>query len=222
MKRICAWLLPLAIFCLLGACTEDGDEVKNDPELAESLVGLWYGESEDGLHHAVNLRADRTGVASSYSMILSPSPSTTPFQEWTAVTGLFVADGWTLRGECGLGQLKLLCSTGRLYDLHRIYAPSTDRCIVDMARLTDKTWTGYYKEKVITLEFRADGTMTRTDSPNAGWVFEETTQTSEWNVSNDVIHFSDFPNAWGVTVEEGSNGIVIFVDFGDVASAFAD
>lgn len=223
MKRIFVWLLPLAILCLLGACTDGGDEVRDDSELAESLVGLWYGESEYTVHYVLNLRADRTGEYSSYSMMLSPTPSTTPLQQWTAGDGLFVADKNALRGDCSFGQLKLLGSTGRLFDMHRIYAPSTDRCIVDMVRLTGKTWTGYYKEKVITLEFHTDGTMTRTDSPNAGWDFEETTQTSGWSVSDDnVIRFSDFPDAWGVAVEEDSNGVVIFVDFGDAASAFGD
>ena len=91
-----------------------------------------------------------------------------------------------------------------------------------MTNLAGKTWTGYYEQKVITLEFRADGTMTRTDSPNAGWDFETTTQTSDWSVTDNVLRFSSFPTAWGVTVEEFSDGDVIFVDFGDAASAFAE
>ena len=36
----------------------------------------------------------------------------------------------------------------------------TGQCSVDMMNLAGRTWTGYYEKKVITLEFRADGTMT--------------------------------------------------------------
>ena len=105
--------------------------------------------------------------------------------------------------------------------MHHIYTPSEGQCSVEMTNLTGKIWVGYYGEKVIRLEFQEYGGMTRTDSPNAGWDFEETRQTSEWSVTDNVIHFDSFPGAWGVTVEENFyHGDVIFVDFGDAASVF--
>ena len=221
MKKIYALLLPLAMCCLLGACTEEKTEVIDDPEVAESLVGLWYGESVDGVRHLMDLRANRTGVYSAYHLMFN-SPSTTPLPEWTAGGGLFEAEGFL--EPCGLGWLQLRDGTSlEYYDLHRIYTPSADRCSVDMTNLAGRIWTGYYEKKVITLEFRADGTMTRTDSPNAGWDFETTTQTSEWSVTDNVLHFGSFPTAWGVTVEEDArHGDVIFVDFGDAASVFVE
>ena len=221
MKKIYALLLPLAMCCLLGACTEEKTEVKDDPEVAESLVGLWYGESVDGARHLMDLRVNRTGVYSSYHRLLSHNPSTTPLPEWAAGSGLFEAGRFQL--PCGVGWLQMQDGTTlEYYDLRRLYAPSVGRCSVSMTNLAGKTWTGYYEQKVITLEFRADGTMTRTDSPNAGWDFETTTQTSDWSVTDNVLRFSSFPTAWGVTVEEFSDGDVIFVDFGDAASAFAE
>ena len=100
MKKIYALLLPLAMCCLLGACTEEKTEVIDDPEVAESLVGLWYGESVDGVRHLMDLRANRTGVYSAYHLMFN-SPSTTPLPEWTAGGGLFEAEGFL--EPCGLG-----------------------------------------------------------------------------------------------------------------------
>ena len=220
MKRLYYLFLSLAVVCLLGACTETEGE-NDDSELAESLVGLWYGESKEGAHHVLDLRADRTGVSSYYFQLryLEPGIQTNTFDGWKAADGQLTA-GYD-HGSCGFGKLELVGSTGHLYELGRIYSPSTDYCNISMARLTGRTWTGFYEDKIITLEFHEDGTMTRTDSPNAGGSFEATVQTSGWSVSDNVIRFGDFLNAWGVTVEKDVHN-VIFVDFGDAASAFTD
>ena len=218
MNRLHYFFLSLVALCLLGACAKEEVEATDDPEVAESLVGLWYGESVDGTRHLVDLRADRTGVYSTYHYMLHET-STSTFSGWTAGDGLFV--GGNLRGTCRWDYLEMLDPSQRLYVMHHIF--SEGRSSVSMTDLAGKTWTGYYEQKIITLEFRADGTMTRTDSPNAGWDFEPVTQAGDWSVVDNVLHFNSFPGAWGVTVEEDArHGDAIFVDFGDAASVFVE
>lgn len=70
MNRLHYFLLLLLVPFLLGACTQDEDYVEDDPEIAENLVGLWYGESTGGMRNLMDLRIDRTGVYSSYQYML--------------------------------------------------------------------------------------------------------------------------------------------------------
>lgn len=223
MKKIYYLLLVFAVVCMLGACSvfDDDDEPKDDPALAESLIGLWRGQSKDGIMHVLNLRADRTAVTSTY-FVINKSASTTFIPEWTAGDGILSFGGWEV--PCSVGSIKYKDGTTlEYYSLHRIYSPSRDKGADELPDLVYDMWTGYYENMVIELEFYKDGTMKRHDKPNAGWEGEETTIIYNWSVSNNVIHISGPGEAWGVMVEDDFyDGDVIFVDFGDVASCFCE
>lgn len=225
MKKIsCFLFLMLLSVCLLCSCslTDDDEEFEQDSALEESLVGLWSGQSADGVTWVYDLRADRTAVCSTY-VLFSHNSSTSYYPEWKA------GDGYLLVGQmrmpCDYEHLEMKDGTTlEYYSLHKLYSPRSDKGAKNMVDLTyPEEWVGYYEEKIITLVFHEDGTMTRTDKPNAGWEGETTETVYDWSVSDNVLHLSGPGEAWGVTVEENFYfGDVVFIDFGDVASVFCE
>lgn len=231
MKKI-GYCLFFVLFSVSALCscslTDDDEDFKEDSALEESLVGLWYGQSADGMTQVLDLRADRTAVSSTYIQILHGS-STSYYPEWTAgyYQGRKEGNGYLIVGgrrmPCDYEHLKMQDGTTLdYYSLRRLYNPSSDTAAKKMVNLTyPGEWVGYFEEKIITLVFHEDGTMTRIDKPNAGWEGEKTETVYNWSVDDNVLHLSGPGEAWGVTVEEDFNyGDVIFVDFGDVASVF--
>lgn len=222
MKKLFYIFLPLVCACMLWSCLADDEEgAKDNSEIAESLVGLWYGQMKDFVVRLVDLRADRTAVYSNYTMNWHTA-LTEYYPKWTAGSKYLVMDDFLM--PCALNHLEMLDPVTLEYvTMRRIYSPKTDRSLNAMATLTNGPWTGYYDNKVITLAFSEDGTMTRTDKPNAGWEGEEVQSVYSWSVSDNVLHLSGPGYAWGVTVEKNfTNGDVIFVDFGDAASVFCE
>ncbi len=223
MKKFFYLLLPLMMACMMSSCLTDDEEegTKDDSEIAESLVGLWYGKMQDFVVRLVDLRADRTAVYSNYPAY-SHTVLTEYYPKWTAGSKYLVLGDMFL--PCAMNHLEMQDPVSLKYrTMRRIYSPKTDRSLNDMATLTNTVWTGYYGDKIITLVFSDDGTMTRTDKPNAGWEGETIEAVYNWSVSDNVIHLSGPGDAWGVTVENDFTiGDVIFVDFGDVASVFCE
>ena len=221
MKRFGTFFLLLSLAWLSTACDKVfGEDGKDDPAFAESVIGLWYVDSFQAA--VVDLREDRTYVNSLYIQAGAiPSPTTYYSDSWKATeerVGPFRREG---------DKLSMQVTTGEYVEARRIFDPRTDRSTVSLPRLTGEVWTGYYENKIITLEFLKDGTARRVDKPNAGWEGEEETRTYTWKTSGRVCRLNG-DEAWCVGIPydmvfTASKEIeMIFVDFGDAASAFVN
>lgn len=224
MKRIGTFFLLLSLAWLSAACDDlimpKEEEAPDDPAFAESVIGLWYVDFLQAV--AVDLREDRTYVSSRYIQAgAMPSPTTYYSDSWKATemnVGPFFREG---------DKLTMKVTTGEYIEAKRIFDPRTGSSTVSLPRLTGEVWTGYYKDKIITLEFFKDGTARRVDKPNAGWEGEEETRTYTWKTSGRVCRLNG-DEAWCVglpydMVFTASKEIeMIFVDFGDAASAFVN
>lgn len=228
MKKISCFLFALCV--LLTSCDKifnDEEQPKDNPQVAEKLIGLWRGKDAVGLIHLYNFRPDRTAAYCGYfEILMTTSISTTLYSSWTATSDMLYIEGdATLYNRNG----KLVGVDGsqfKEYELSRIYDPHTGKGTRKIPELIGKVWTGYYYDKIVQLEFHNDGTMTRTTTPNAGW--EGTVQVKEytWEIANGAIKMSDgTTDAWGVGLlisDYSSKSNFIFAEFGDACCALSD
>ena len=221
MEKISKLFLLLSLVGLFTACDKlTGDDGgKEDPAFAESMTGLWYVDFVNAV--VVDLRPDGTAVSSTYFIGGIPGPTTSYIPSWKATetsVGPFRRSG---------NELSYQVTTGEFIEPERIYDPATDHSTVRLSKITDEIWTGYFENKIITLEFLEDGTARRMDKPNAGWDGEEEKWEYRWETTGRVSHL-DGDEAWcvGLPYEmpfSASKEIkMIFVDFGDAASAFVN
>ena len=224
MKNLYGYLLAaLVAVGFLSSCSQsDGGEGAGGNDVSQTLIGLWSGQTSDKVVHIYDLRVDGTAVASSYWSVYGRSVGTKVYPEWSARGGVLQVG--SNRMYCSMGHIEMLDpSTFEKVPMLQLYHPGLDVGTIEFSRLSYYKWTGYYEDKVITLEFKDDGTMTRLDEPNVGYEGEPVSTTYEWSISDNVMRFAGHDEAWGVAVEEDfSKGCVIFIDFGDVASGFIE
>lgn len=231
MKKIHYLLFALCVF--LTSCDKmfNDDEVKDNPQEAEKLIGLWRGEDAVGLIHIYNFRSDRSATYCGHSHLMMNivSLSTTLYPSWTATADrVYIEGGITLYNHYNRNGTLVGVDGSQFkeFQLSRIYDPHTGKGTRKIPELTEKIWTGYYYDKIVRLEFRTDGTMTRTTTPNAGW--EGTAEVKEytWDITNGAIKMSDgTTDAWGVGLyisRYSSENNFIFAEFGDVCCALSD
>lgn len=224
MRKIyCYMLTALVSVGFVCSCSQSDDDGAGlgGSDSSATLIGLWSGQTRDTRVHVYDLREDGTAVVSRYSTMFGAFRTET-YSGWSARNGVLRVGSDRL--YCRPGHIEMLDpSTFDKVPLIRKYIPILDKGALDIPRLTYYTWTGYYEDRVVTLEFNDDGTMIRQEEPNDGYEGETFSTIYEWSVSNNVIRFAGHDGAWGVTVEEDfEHGSVIFVDFGDLASAFRE
>lgn len=217
------WLALMAISVLVS-CTKE--EIKEDPQVSQGLIGLWRGmDATKRMVHVYNLKENREAVYTAYDIALIRSSLTTViFPPWMATTDvIYFGENATLynRQDTWVG---IDGSQLKEFPLFRIYNPATQRGTRKIPGLTGKTWTGYYNDRVITLEFKEDHTVIRTDKPNAGW--EGSTQVKEyvWEIENNVIRFEgeNSSSMWGVGLETDEAFDLIYVNFDNACCALGD
>lgn len=213
--------------CLVSAVwlSCDSDPLKNtDPESVSHVTGIWFGKSNEEIYWAYNLRGDQTAICYAYSsekfetVMFESTAKTFDYPSWKISGNAIYIDGKNSTFTFDGNKLSSRDGSGRYFKLSRLYTPGADFGLLSVPELEDKTWTGYYKDKVITLEFHPDQTMTRTDKPNAGWEGQAVTKKYTWSISDKVIRLSDggASKPYGIGLKEGA----IFIDFGDVCSGF--
>ena len=229
MKAFNKILLVLIAGSTLLSCDigDIGNDNKEDPAVVEGLTGLWRGVCDGGLTVVIyNLKENRNAVCTRIVGIgipyVQPLITTVICSPWEVNYDRVILGGdETLYYE---GSKLIGFDSRRVeYELNRIYDPNTQTGKRNIPDLTGKTWTGYYNDKVITLFFRGDNTVRRTDTPNVGW--EGNTQVREytWKVEDKVIKFEDEDSIsfWGVGLETDECDL-IYVDFNDACCAFGD
>ena len=228
MKTI-KWIGFAFLVLFLGSCELVKDDgVEDDPKEAEKLVGLWRGQDVVGRIVTVyNLRPDRSATLCMYDELGGVTQiSTAILSSWSATSDmLYIGEEAVLYNRGGV-LVGVDGSQLKEYSLSRIYNPDTGKGTRKLPSLAGKVWKGYFYDKDIELEFQSNGTITRTDSPNAGWKGTKQLKEYAWKIEDKVIKISDgTTTGWGVGVETNLPGFktnLIYVDFGDVYCAFSD
>ena len=219
------WLILIAVSILIS-CDKKEEEIKEDPVVAKELIGLWRGmDATKRMVHIYNLKENKNAIYTGYDIALIRSTlGTVILPPWKATIDMvYFGEDATLYNRQG-NLIGIDGSQLKEFTLERIYDPKTQKGTRVVPNLIGKIWTGYYNDRIITLEFKKDYTVIRTDKPNAGW--EGSTQVKEytWKIEDNVIKF-EYDNSvspWGVGLETKTSGNLIYVDFDDACCALGD
>ena len=211
-----------ALFTMSGCDKLSGGE---NNEVAENIVGLWYGVEANSIYRFLCLRENRTCVGSQY--IVADGVHTGTTCDWKVRNdGVLEIEGIPSY-LCNMDTVWFVNGNTVDYEaMAKIYDPRTGKTeeTFGVPSLSSGRWKGYYGNKIITLNFYPDGVMVRTDAPNAGWEGEITDILHNWEIRDKVLYLSNDSlslSAWGVGQRAVPSSVrLLFVDFGDVASLF--
>lgn len=220
MKQFRFLLISLGLLLSLGACDKlfGGDGLEEDPTISETMVGLWYDVQNKTQAYFIYLREDRVMVSAYAETIFGEVSTGSAHSSWMFTTdGQICIDGDPLDGmyrEDGVLYKKNYSSL-EYEKMSRIYDPRNG-VGASLPNLTQKVWTGYVDDKIVTLKFNTDGTVTRTYKPNAGWEGEEEVLTCNYSTKDGVIYFEGLDRARAVGIKGNFSYNFLFADFGDV------
>lgn len=226
MKRTYYLSFLLSILFIMGGCVNTSEDINEEnTEVAENILGLWYGSGTASIHRFLCLRKNRTCVESTF--VLFDGVHTGSIGNWRVrVDGVLEIENIPSY-LCNMDTVWFVNGNKADYEeMVRIYDPRTGKTgeTFGMPSLSVGRWKGYYENKIITLSFYPDSIMIRTDEPNVGWEGEMTDIVYDWEVRDKVLYLSNDSlslSAWGVGQRAvPSSERLLFVDFGDVASLF--
>ncbi len=225
MKQLKYLLISFGLLLSLGACDKLlGGDVEEDPAISETMVGLWYDVQNKTQVYFIYLREDRVMVSAYAEAMFGEVTTGSAVSSW-----MFTSDGQICIDESPLDGM--YCEAGALYkknyssleyeEMSRVYDPRK-KVGPKVQNLTRRAWTGYVDNKIVTLKFDTDGTVTRTYKPNAGWEGEEEVLTCNYSTKDGVIYFEGLDEARAVTIKGNFSYNFLFADFGDVIVLMSD